>query len=100
MKFNRCYFLLSMVFFLVWSQLQGQPAKEVVKVPKASSMEKASDGYQNFAFVDAIKTYERIAAKGYKSVDLFEKLANSYYFNAQLPEACKWYAAQIGRAHV
>jgi outer membrane protein OmpA-like peptidoglycan-associated protein/tetratricopeptide (TPR) repeat protein len=47
--------------------------------------------YDNYSYVEAIKTYERVAAKGYKSVDLFQKLGNSYYFNADLANANKWY---------
>ena len=47
--------------------------------------------YENFSYINAIKTYERIAEKGYKSADMFQKLANSYYFNAQLDKAEKWY---------
>ncbi|TDD93599.1 OmpA family protein [Flavobacterium cellulosilyticum] len=47
--------------------------------------------YDNFAYIDAIKTYERVAEKGYKSVDMFQKLGNSYYFNGQLEKASKWY---------
>jgi outer membrane protein OmpA-like peptidoglycan-associated protein/tetratricopeptide (TPR) repeat protein len=47
--------------------------------------------YNDLAYVDAIKTYERVANKGYKSVDLFQKLGNSYYFNGKLKEANKWY---------
>ncbi|QLC66376.1 OmpA family protein [Flavobacterium sp. LPB0248] len=47
--------------------------------------------YDNYAYVDAIKTYERIAEKGYKSEDLFKKLANSYYFNSNFENASKWY---------
>jgi tetratricopeptide (TPR) repeat protein len=38
-----------------------------------------------------IKTYERIAEKGYKSVDLFQKLGNAYYFNSEFDKAAKWY---------
>lgn len=56
-----------------------------------SKVVKANSQYDNLAYVDAIKTYERIAAKGYKSVDLFQKLGDSYYFNAKLTEANKWY---------
>jgi outer membrane protein OmpA-like peptidoglycan-associated protein/tetratricopeptide (TPR) repeat protein len=56
-----------------------------------SSIGKANKQYADLAYVDAIKTYERVAAKGYKSVDLFEKLGNSYYFNANLKQANKWY---------
>lgn len=52
----------------------------------------ADKQYEKYAYVDAIKTYERVAAKGYRSVDLFQKLGNAYYFNAELDKANKWYA--------
>ena len=51
----------------------------------------ADKKYDRYAYIDAIKTYERVAAKGYKSVDMFEKLGNAYYFNADLEKATKWY---------
>lgn len=44
-----------------------------------------------YAYVDIIKTYERVAAKGYKSVDLFQKLGNSFYKNLQFDKAANWY---------
>ena len=44
-----------------------------------------------YAYIDVIKTYERVAEKGYKSVDLFQKLGNSYYSFAELDKAAKWY---------
>ena len=44
-----------------------------------------------YAYVDVLKTYERVANKGYKSVDLFQKLGNSYYLFAKLDKAAKWY---------
>ena len=47
--------------------------------------------YESFAYIDAIKTYERVAEKGYKSADMFQKLGNSYYFNGELDKAAKWY---------
>ncbi|MET3026807.1 flagellar motor protein MotB [Flavobacterium sp. UW10123] len=50
--------------------------------------DKVSDRY---AYVDVIKTYERVAAKGYKSVDLFQKLGNSSYSNCELEKAAEWY---------
>lgn len=55
---------------------------------KINSADKKYDGY---AYVDAIKTYERIAAKGYKSADMYQKLGNAYYFNGELEKAAKWY---------
>jgi outer membrane protein OmpA-like peptidoglycan-associated protein/tetratricopeptide (TPR) repeat protein len=51
----------------------------------------ADKKYDRYAYIDAIKTYERVAEKGYKSVDMFERLGNAYYFNAELEKAEKWY---------
>jgi outer membrane protein OmpA-like peptidoglycan-associated protein len=54
--------------------------------------EKVADKkYEQYAYINAIKTYERIAKKGYKSEEMFKKLGNSYYFNADLEQARKWY---------
>ena len=47
--------------------------------------------YDNYAYIDAIKTYERVADKGYKSEDMFKKLGNSYYFNSEFDKAARWY---------
>lgn len=52
---------------------------------------KGNDQYQKYAYIDAIKTYERMYEKGYKSPDMLLKLGNSYYFNAELVKANKWY---------
>ena len=41
--------------------------------------------------VNVIKTYERVAEKGYKSVDMFQKLGNSYYSNSEMEKAARWY---------
>lgn len=55
------------------------------------AIKKAEKQYDKFAYIDATKTYERIAEKGYKSADMFQKLGNAYYFNADLAKAAKWY---------
>jgi outer membrane protein OmpA-like peptidoglycan-associated protein/tetratricopeptide (TPR) repeat protein len=52
---------------------------------------KADKNYDKFAYVDAIKTYEKVADKGYKSAEVFQKLGNAYYFQSKLEEANKWY---------
>ncbi|SCY05768.1 OmpA family protein [Flavobacterium caeni] len=54
-------------------------------------LKKADKQYAKYAYIDATQTYERIAAKGYKSPDMFMKLGNAYYFNAELEKANKWY---------
>lgn len=52
----------------------------------------ADKEYNNYAYIDAIKTYERIADKGYQTAELFQKLGNAYYFNADFVKAEKWYS--------
>lgn len=52
---------------------------------------KADKAYDKLAYADAVKTYERVVAKGYKSQDLLQKLGNAYYFKADLINAEKWY---------
>jgi outer membrane protein OmpA-like peptidoglycan-associated protein/tetratricopeptide (TPR) repeat protein len=52
---------------------------------------KADKAYDKFAYVDAIKTYERLFEKGYKNPDMLQKLGNAYYFKAELDSAAKWY---------
>ena len=50
------------------------------------------DDYRDFAYIKTSEVLLEVASKGYKSVDLFKKLANSYYFNNDMPNAAKWYA--------
>ena len=52
---------------------------------------KADKNYDKFAYVDAIKTYEKVAEKGHKSAEVFQKLGNAYYFQSKLEDANKWY---------
>ena len=56
-----------------------------------SGIKKADKQYAKYAYIDATETYERVAGKGYKSADMFMKLGNAYYFNAELEKANKWY---------
>lgn len=56
-----------------------------------SKLRNANKKYENYSYIDAIEIYEKVAEKGHKSADLFKKLGNSYYFNAELDKASKWY---------
>ncbi|MEN0011067.1 OmpA family protein [Flavobacterium nitrogenifigens] len=56
-----------------------------------SKINNADKKYDGYAYIDAIKTYEKVAAKGYKSEDMFKKLGNAYYFNSDFQNAAKWY---------
>lgn len=46
---------------------------------------------ESYAYVNVTKTYERVAEKGYKSIDLFEKLGNAFYADMNMEKAAKWY---------
>ncbi|MFH6995879.1 OmpA family protein [Flavobacterium sp. FlaQc-48] len=61
-----------------------------------SKINTADKKYDSYAYIDAIKTYERVAEKGYKSEDMFKKLGNSYYFNSEFDGAAKWYGELFG----
>lgn len=52
---------------------------------------KGNSSYDKLAYIDAIKIYEGVALKGYKSKELFEKLGNAYYYNGLLDKAKNWY---------
>ncbi len=52
---------------------------------------RASSSYDKFAYIKTTEILLEVANKGYKSVELFEKIANSFYFNNKMEEAAKWY---------
>jgi outer membrane protein OmpA-like peptidoglycan-associated protein len=56
-------------------------------------LRKADKDYNQYAYIDAITIYEKIAEKGYQDETMFQRLGNAYYFNASLPNAEKWYEA-------
>ena len=66
---------------IIWSASFAQKAK----------IASADKKYDSYAYVDAIQTYERLAAKGYQSVEMFEKLGNAYYFNSDFEKAAQSY---------
>ena len=48
---------------------------------------KGDKQYENLAYVDATKTYERLVGKNISNPDMLQKLGNSFYFNAELLKA-------------
>jgi tetratricopeptide (TPR) repeat protein len=45
----------------------------------------------NYTYIDALKTYERVSDKGYKSPETLKKMGNAYFFNEKLDKAAKCY---------
>ncbi|MFD0701186.1 OmpA family protein [Myroides pelagicus] len=52
---------------------------------------RADKTFEQFEYVNAIEVYERIVAKGYKSVNTLSKLGDAYYFKGELKQANGWY---------
>lgn len=75
------YSFLFLLCFSSFAVVYGQERK----------MEKAAENYAQLNYVNAQKLYLDVAARGHESEELFTKLANTYYFNAQYDEAVKWY---------
>lgn len=56
-----------------------------------SKINKANRQYKNFAYIKTSEILLEVAKEGHKSIDLFEKLGDSYYFNNKMEDAIKWY---------
>ncbi|MEM5565561.1 OmpA family protein [Psychroserpens sp. AS72] len=79
MKTHKIIFILALS--LVFSSGYAQKGK----------IRQASKEYDNLAYLKTSEILLEVAEKGYTSVDLLQKLANSFYFNNQMEEAAKWY---------
>ena len=49
------------------------------------------NAYRDYSYVKTREILLEVAEKGYRSQNLLEKLANSYYYNNNMTEASKWY---------
>ena len=56
------------------------------------TINRATQDYENFSYVKTTEILLDVANKGFKSVELFQKLGNSFYFNNKMEDAAKWYA--------
>lgn len=59
---------------------------------QADKLKEADKKFERYAFIDAQKIYLEVAEAGYKSVNLFKKLGDSFYFNSDFENAEKWYS--------
>lgn len=77
---NIIYTISALMFFV--TSFSQESDKKLIKGDKF---------YDKLSYIKSIEVYEKVANKGYKSVELFEKLGDSYFFNSQYTEANKWY---------
>ncbi len=57
----------------------------------AAQESRADKKYDQLAYIDAIKLYEKVADRGYQSQKLYQNVGNAYYFNGKLTDANSWY---------
>ena len=61
-------------------------------IAQQKKIDKANKEYDKFAYVDAQKVFEKVVENGYASLEIFQKLGDSYYFNSDYYNAAKWYS--------
>ena len=79
MKTHKIIYILTLS--LVFSSGYAQKGK----------IRQATKEYDNLAYLKTSEILLEVAEKGFTSVDLLQKLANSFYFNNQMQQAAKWY---------
>lgn len=72
---------LTLAVFFIGISTQAQSTK----------LKQADKDYEGYAYVEANKIYEEVANSGYRSIELFQRLGDGYYFNARYKESAKWY---------
>ncbi len=58
---------------------------------QSKTVEKGNELFKNYSYDNAIKVYLRAVKNKEKGLDLFGNLADSYYQNADMENAAKWY---------
>jgi len=78
-----------------------EPLRTTIVIPCLNEAEKEiiaenkdlnkSINSEKYIYIHLIKTYERIAEKGCKSIEIFQKLGDAYFFEGDYVKAVKWY---------
>ncbi len=88
-----------------FAKVKVAPVKLDIEIPKLETLKSAIVTSSNlrridvivpkkrrdYANIDIIETYERILDKGYKTVDMIKKVADSHFFDEDMELAAKWY---------
>lgn len=65
----------------------------VQAIAQTRPLAQAATDYNEYSYIDAINTYEKVAENGYADEKMLQKLGNAYYFNGELKKSSKWYDA-------
>ena len=56
------------------------------------SIKSSNEEFSNLSYIDAQQMYLNIVEKGYSDIELFQNLADTYYYNNDYVNANKWYS--------
>ncbi|WP_405210909.1 OmpA family protein [Dokdonia sp. Asnod2-E02] len=56
-----------------------------------AKLARANKKFNQLAYIDAIEIYKDLVAEGFKSYDVFKKIAEAYYYNGKYSQAQEWY---------
>ena len=60
-------------------------------IAQDKKIEKAESNYDNYNYVTAIDSYEKLVKKGYSDQQIYRNLGDANYQNAEYSEASNWY---------
>ncbi|WP_062062629.1 OmpA family protein [Aquimarina longa] len=66
-----------------------------ISIAQDGALKKANAYFENFAYIDAINAYEKITRNGNGTLEVYQNLADSYFFNSDFESAAKWYQEMI-----
>ncbi|WP_445718833.1 OmpA family protein [Flavobacterium sp.] len=78
--------IVVMLFFIGFSQ--------------EKKIKEANEAYEKLGYMNAVSIYIEVDKNGYGSPDIYKKIADSYYFNANYIEANKWYQKLIKSSEI
>ncbi len=58
-------------------------------------IQRAEKKFDDYAFMDAISSYEELIKQGYSEQEIYESLGNANYLNANYEEAANWYGKLV-----
>lgn len=79
---------ISLVFLVIFLSTE-------ISYGQRAQLKKAEKAYEEYAYIDAQEIYLKVISDGYRSAQILKQLGNTYYFNADYPNAAKWYGELI-----
>ncbi len=80
-------FLKSASLLLIMLLVSGSSFSQKGKVARANKT------FDKYSYIDAREVYLKVVEDGYKSAEIYKRLADTYYYNSEYKSASKWYSS-------